>query len=313
MYKNAARYVSLSVAGMIGVSVYILADTFFISLGFGADGLAVLNMTLPIYGLIYAIGAMLGLGFAVDYSIRKAQKLKTDTIFMEAIFWSILISIPFVLIGIFSPDGILRLLGADAELAQMGKEYTRLILCGSPLFMCNYSFMSFCRNDNAPSYAMIGSIAGSMYNIVFDYVFMFVAGLGFTGAALATVGCPVVTMLFCTAHFRSGKNGVPFRIGKPSLRHLLRCSSVGMSGFIGDFANGVTTAVFNFVMLGLAGNVAVAAYGVIANIALVCISVNNGIAQGMQPLISKTFGKGEKENVAKLLKFGMIVMAATSV
>ena len=56
MLKRFSKYVFQSVAGMIGVSVYVLADTFFISVYAGADGLAVLNLILPVYGLIYAIG-----------------------------------------------------------------------------------------------------------------------------------------------------------------------------------------------------------------------------------------------------------------
>lgn len=61
MLKRFTRYVTQSVAGMIGISVYILADTFFISVYSGADGLAILNLILPVYGLIYAIGAMIGI------------------------------------------------------------------------------------------------------------------------------------------------------------------------------------------------------------------------------------------------------------
>ncbi len=34
---------------MMGQSVYILADTFFISFSSGADGLAVLNLILPVF------------------------------------------------------------------------------------------------------------------------------------------------------------------------------------------------------------------------------------------------------------------------
>ena len=81
MNKKILKYVSQSVLGMIGVSVYILADTYFISYGFGADGLTVLNLILPIYGLIYAIGQMLGLGFAVSYSLDKGRGESTDPAF----------------------------------------------------------------------------------------------------------------------------------------------------------------------------------------------------------------------------------------
>ena len=60
MLKQFFKYIFQSIAGMIGISVYILADTFFISVHSGADGLAVLNLILPVYGVVYAIGAMIG-------------------------------------------------------------------------------------------------------------------------------------------------------------------------------------------------------------------------------------------------------------
>ena len=67
MLKRFSKYVFQSVAGMIGISVYVLADTFFISVYAGADGLAVLNLILPVYGVIYAIGSMIGIGSATRY------------------------------------------------------------------------------------------------------------------------------------------------------------------------------------------------------------------------------------------------------
>ena len=59
MFRKFFKYVTQSMAGMIGISIYILADTFFISLHSGANGLTVLNLILPIYGVLYAIGAMI--------------------------------------------------------------------------------------------------------------------------------------------------------------------------------------------------------------------------------------------------------------
>lgn len=64
-------------AGMIGISIYILADTF-ISLHSGANGLTVLNLILPVYGVLYAIGAMIGIGSATRYCIIKSKvKMRT--------------------------------------------------------------------------------------------------------------------------------------------------------------------------------------------------------------------------------------------
>ena len=268
MLKRFTRYVTQSVAGMIGISVYVLADTFFISVYSGADGLAVLNLILPVYGLIYAIGAMIGIGSATRYAISRAKGKNTEHYFVQSVTWSILAAVPFMLIGIFIPDKALALLGADAGLIGLGRNYVRIILIATPFFMSNYTFTAFARNDGAPSVAMIGSISGSIFNIIFDYIFMFPVGLGFSGAGLATAICPIVTMSVCTIHYRSSRNHVGFHWKKPSFRHLISCCQLGVSAFVGELSSGVIAIVFNFLILGIAGNMGVAAYGVVANLSI---------------------------------------------
>ena len=310
MLKRFTKYVTQSVAGMIGISVYVLADTFFISVYSGADGLAVLNLILPVYGLIYAIGAMIGIGSDTRYAISRAKGENTEHYFVQSVTWSILVAVPFMLIGIFIPDKALALLGADAGLIGLGRNYVRIILIATPFFMSNYTFTAFARNDGAPSIAMIGSISGSIFNIIFDYIFMFPVGLGFSGAGLATAICPIVTMSVCTIHYRSSRNHVGFHWKKPSFRHLISCCQLGVSAFVGELSSSVIAIVFNFLILGIAGNVGVAAYGVVANLSIVAFAIFNGLAQGAQPLISESYRKGQPTQVKKLLKWSLLVCLA---
>lgn len=313
MIKQFTKYFLQSVAGMVGISVYILADTFFISLHSGTNGLAVLNLILPVFGLIYAIGAMIGIGSATRYRISKAKGEPVDFYFTQSVLFSVLCSIPFILIGIFLPEKLLQLLGGDAALTALGRDYLRIILIASPFFMTNYTFTAFTRNDHAPATAMFGSIAGSLFNIVFDYVFMFPMGLGMTGAALATAVCPAVTMSICCTHLFGKKNHVEFRFRRLSLRHLFSCCQLGISAFVGEISSAVTTIVFNMLILSIAGNIGVAAYGVIANISIVAMSIFNGLAQGAQPLISECYGKGDTAHVKKLLKWSLLTCLATEI
>ena len=69
-------------------------------------------------------------------------------------------------------------------------------------------------------------------------------------------------------------------------------------------SSAVTTTVFNLLLLRLAGNVAVAAYGVVANFALVATAIFNGVSQGAQPLVSQCYGKRDRAGVRKLLGLG---------
>lgn len=146
----------------------------------------------------------------------------------------------------------MALLGADAGLIGLGRNYVRIILIATPFFMSNYTFTAFARNDGAPSIAMVGSISGSLFNIIFDYIFMFPVGLGFSGAGLATAICPIVTMSVCTIHYRSSRNHVGFHWKKPSFRHLISCCQLGVSAFVGELSSGVIAIVFNFLILGIA-------------------------------------------------------------
>ena len=305
MFHKFLKYISQSISGMIGVSVYILADTFFISYKCGADGLAALNLILPVFGLVFAIGSMIGIGSATRYNISTAKGSPSDYYFTQSIFWCLICSIPFMLTGIFIPHKALALLGADAGLIRLGRNYMRIVLLFTPFFMSNYTFTAFARNDHATSIAMIGSISGSFFNILFDYIFMFPMDLGFLGAALATALSPVVTMLICSTHYLGKNNHVEFHWRKPSLRRIIGCCQLGVSAFFAEISSAVITIIFNMLILRIAGTIGIAAYGVVANISLVAMAILNGLAQGAQPLISQSYGKGKHDLVRKFLNWSL--------
>ena len=71
--KQFFKYVSQNIFGLLGTSCYILADTYFIAQAAGTDGVTLLNLCLPIYNFIFAIGSMIALGSATRYAIAKAQ------------------------------------------------------------------------------------------------------------------------------------------------------------------------------------------------------------------------------------------------
>lgn len=306
--KKLQKYIIPNIFAMIGVSCYVLADTFFVSAAAGSNGITALNLTLPIYGIMFAIGSMIGLGSVTQYSLGKALgHSEIDTYFSNSILWNLIISIFFITLGITAPDLVLKLMGADQMILQTGLSYMRTILCFAPFFMLNYTFTAFVRNDGNPRLAMIATLSSSIFNIIFDYVFMFPLGMGMFGAALATAISPIVSICICMIHYTSKRNTIRFVMCMPSIRKLVKSCSLGVGGFVGEISNGVTSMVFNLILLGLIGNIAVAAYGVIANISLVGISIFNGIAQGLQPMASEATGKNDTEAQHRIYKHSILI------
>ena len=305
--KQFGRYVSQNILGMVGISFYILADTFFISMAAGADGITALNLVLPLYSLIYAIGAMIGVGSAIRFKILRAKGEKSaETYFSNALMFAFVASVVFMIMGGVFPEQLIGVLGGDEDIIKVGTVYTRIFMSFAPFFMWNTICNAFVRNDGAPLIAMTATVLSSLFNIVMDYLLMFPLGMGMAGAALATAISPIIGILICCVHFFSKKSTIRFQWALPSVRKLFASCALGISAFVGEISSGVITIVFNMLILSIAGNIGVAAYAVVANTSLVAVSVFNGVSQGAQPLISEYYGRGEKTAVRRLLRMSIV-------
>ena len=149
--KQFFKYVSQNIFGLLGTSCYILADTYFISQAAGTDGVTLLNLCLPIYNFIFAIGAMVGLGAATRYAILKAQgDERCQRYFSNAIFCACALSVPFLLAGIFAPGSLLRLMGGDAEIVALVFRMPAFSLCSRRFLCATTSCRPLCATTATP-------------------------------------------------------------------------------------------------------------------------------------------------------------------
>ncbi len=308
--KQFLKYTSLSILGTMGMSCYILADTFFIAQGLGTDGLAALNLAIPVYNFIYGAGLMLGMGGAIKFAILKSQgnQKQIDRVYTNMIYMAILFSVLFSSLGIWGSGSLARLLGAEGAVFEMTKTYLKWLLIFSPAFIFNNIFICFLRNDEAPQLSMMAVLFGSFTNIIFDYIFIFPMKMGILGAVLATGTSPAIGLLLMSKHWRDKKNSFHFVKERVNFGIVKQNLSLGFPSLIGQIAAGITMIVFNFLILSLEGNTGVAAYGVIANISIVIIGIFNGIAEGVQPLVADNYGVGNKREIRSLHRYAMAMM-----
>lgn len=315
MLSEFMKYVTLNVCGMVGLSCYILADTFFISKGLGSDGLTALNLAIPIYSFIHGIGLMFGMGGATKYSIFIGQKHKREAneVFNNTLCAALIIACIFSIIGILFSRGIAVVLGAEGNILFMTNIYLKVILVFAPAFVLNEVLLSFVRNDGNPGLAMIAMLAGSISNIILDYIFIFSFRWGMFGAVLATSMAPLISMAVLMGHKISGNQEFFLKKTRFSSKMVLDVSKLGIPSLITEVAAGIVMIIFNMLILGIEGNIGVAAYGVIANLALVFSAVYTGIAQGVQPLISNGYGKNDMVKVKAMYRYAIFTLSVVSV
>lgn len=314
-FREFLKYSSLNVLGMIALSCYILADTFFVSKALGADGLAALNLAIPVYSFINGSGLMIGMGGGIKYSIVKSQGAaqRADQIFTDSAVLTAVIAACFFLTGLLVSGPLALLLGADGTVYEMTRTYLQVILLFAPMFMTNNLLLCFIRNDGAPQLSMAAMITGSLSNVVLDYVFMFPFGMGIFGAVLATGLAPVISILVLSPYLLRRKNQFHLRKCRISGRLALGIFSSGLPSLITEVSSGIVMIVFNTIILGLAGNTGVAAYGVIANLSLVVMSIYTGISQGIQPLLSSGYGTGNRRKTQSVLRYALFSAVIISV
>lgn len=313
-FQDFIRYSSFSIMGMIAISCYILADTFFVAQGLGTNGLAALNLAIPTYDFIHGTGLMLGMGGATRFSILKSQNNQkgADTIFTNTVYLGIFFSIIFMLGGLFFSGSLARLLGANQNTFEMTNTYLRVMMLFSPAFIFNDIILCFVRNDGNPRLSMIATVCGSLFNVVFDYIFIFPCNMGMLGAVLATGFSPVVGLTIMSPHWLGKKRGFHFRKLVPDADSIRTNISLGFPSLLSQISAAIVMIIFNMLILGLEGNTGVAAYGVIANISLVVLSFYTGIAQGIQPLVSHSYGRKKTDGIRQFLRYAMISMVILS-
>lgn len=306
------KYASLNVLSMLALSCYILADTYFVSKGLGATGLTALNLAIPIYSFGFGTGLMIGMGASSKYSTFTYSKHKLkDDVFTLALLIGAVFSIVYMSIGVFFSGQLTHLLQADQSVFDMTNTYLKMILVFSPAYILNSIVLCFVRNDGNPKLSMIAMVSGSLSNVVLDYIFIFPFKMGIFGAVLATCMAPIISLCIMSSYFIKKKN--KFHIQKTNEYHLIpSILSCGFPSLVTEVSSGIVIIVFNILILSIQGNIGVAAYGVIANLSLVVISMLNGVAQGIQPLFSRYYGLADYDEIQKTFRYGLCTILVLS-
>jgi Na+-driven multidrug efflux pump len=144
---------------------------------------------------------------------------------------------------------------------------------------------------------------------------MFPLGMGMFGAAFATGLAPVISIGILSLHFMKKNNTFKFLKRKLQYSVIPDIVRLGLSAFIIEISSAVVLITFNLVILRIKGNLGVAAYGIVANIALVGIAVFTGLGQGIQPLISQYYGMGKYNLARTVRKYALLtsVVIATTI
>lgn len=273
-------------------TLYNVVDTYFVS-GLGTSQVAAVSVAFPIGLLANGIGMMFGAG-AASYISRLLgageQKQATKTA-ATALFSSILVGIIAVVISLVSMNGLLIALGATDTILPYARAYAVYFIIGSIFTIFNAALGNIIIAEGASQTVMIGTVTGAVINIILDPIFIYTLNLGVAGAAIATVIGTAVVSLIYLIHILRKKGVLNFSIRNFSFDMTIygEVIKIGLPLLIYHILSGASIALTNNA-IGLYGDSAVAAMGIVLRIFALGTAVMFGFGQGFQPVAGFNYG-----------------------
>lgn len=304
--KAVAKMAIPSVISSLVTVVYNMADTFFVGQTNDPLQVAAVSLTNPIFILFMAFANMFGMGGSAVASMamgeKKEERAKNASAFVA--YASFFVGIVFAASLLLFMRPLLTLFGADAQTYALARGYTLHISYGAPFIIWSSSASFVVRADGASREAMIGSMIGTIANIVLDPVFISGLGMGAAGAAIATTIGNILACLYYLWYFMKKS----------------RCLSIAPKDFkcgdgilTGVCATGFPTAIFSVLMsvstiilnqiLVAYGNAPVAAIGIVFKANMFITFLQLGLANGVQPLLGYNYGAGNRERFIAVDRF----------
>ncbi|MER0508854.1 MATE family efflux transporter [Aeromonas veronii] len=298
------RYVTPTVAAMLITGIYVTIDGIFVGHVLGQDGMAGLMLAYPICAVLYAVGALIGMGASslVSFYLGQGHPAKARHIVGNALVMVLLASAQLSFIGIRYGEPMLAWMGAEGEIFTAGLSYLQAYAWLGVFAVLSMAFSSLLRNDGRPGFVTLIMVVGGLLNVLLDYLLMVVFPFGLAGVATATMLSQAVTGLACLWHFFTPRSQlrISWDTLRPDLRLMGETVRLGVSSFLMYLYLSVVLALHNKALLAVGTSLHVAAYGVISYTEAFFYLVFEGIAMGIQPIASFNAGAGHWRRVLRI-------------
>lgn len=306
-----------AIVGMAVMALYNTVDAFFVGRGVGPDGIAGLTVSFPAQILMLGLGLLIGIGGSsiISRALGASDQARAERTLGNLLTLTLLVAAMAAAAGVFVNPAVLRLLGADDEVASVARQYLRIILCGGVFTFFNIVAHNVMRAEGNVRAATLTMIVGAGLNILLDPLFIMTFGWGVTGAAAATVLANAIQSVVIVVYFAQSRSLLRFRFAAtrlswPLTREIL---TVGSSAFARNVGGCLMMIAVNRALTTHGGNNALVVFGIMFRLNMFLFMPMFGIVQGFQPIAGFNFGAGNLLRVRRTITWAAALCSVISI
>lgn len=306
------------VLSSLGITVSTFVDAFFIGNFIGNDGLAVSNISTPLFLIYQVIGVILGVGANVIIGrlLGEGDSDSANKTFKKVFTLGIAISIVTLVVLVVFRDGVMFLLGVNESLKPMAAQYQNTVMFSAPIFILYHILSTSVRTDSDPRLASVSSAVVIVTNIVLDYLFMRVLGWGIAGASAALCIAEFLGTIVLLTHFFKKRSLLRLGFSLPRFSNVKDFILNGFGVGSAYIFQAVVMSIFNKLLItsdAVNGVTYVAIFGVIYTISMVPFAVFDGASNALYTVTTFFTGEKDVDGIMAVLRYGVIFVIASGV
>ncbi len=319
--KPSKLFFTVAIPGtisMLAMSVYFIIEGIFIGHILGEAAFAAVNLAMPFVFLNFSLADLVGVGSSVPISIALGRQdhKKANEIFSSSIILIFLASVFMgVILFFFSPD-LVRLMGADGEMASLAVKYVRVYAIMGPFTTIVFAMDNYLKISGFVKFSMGINIFMSLLNVGLLFLLLSVFKMNVEGTALATSISMTVCAVLAFIPFLMGKTVLKFTRPKLSFKVLKEIVLCGMPVFLNNIAGRVAAIIMNVALLSIGGEngqTAVAAYAVLMYAEELVRPLFYGMSDSIAPAVGYNWGAKRLDRVSSITKWAFFMCGAVSV
>ena len=278
--------------GMMINALYNLVDAYFVG-GLGTSQMGAISVAFPLGQIVAGLGLLFGNGAAsyISRLLGYGEKETANKAASTALYGSLLAGAVMIVCALLFLEPVLILLGATESILPYALAYAGIYTASSIFNVFNVTMNSIVTSEGAARTTMCALMAGAVLNIVLDPVFIYVLGLGVTGAATATAISQAVSALVYLRYVLRRESVFTFRVQDCCFtgKIISEIMKVGIPTLVFQLLTGLSITLINLQAKEY-GDSVIAGLGAVTRITAMGSLMVFGFIKGFQPIAGFNYG-----------------------
>ncbi len=298
--------------GMMINALYNIVDAFFVG-GLGESQTGAISVAFPLGQFVVGLGLLFGNGAAsyISRLLGRGDKEKADNVASTAIYSGLVVGAVFIIFSVVFIKPLLKVLGATDSIMPYAVMYGSIYIGSSIFNVFNVTMNNIVTSEGAAKISMAALLTGAILNTILDPIFISVADLGVTGAAIATAISQCVSTIVYLIYIFSKKSTFSFSIKKCKYSKdiVTEILKIGVPTLVFQLLTSPSITFINN-QAKQYGDAIIAAMGVVVRITALGTSMIFGFIKGFQPIAGFSYGTKNYKRLNEATKYSIILSTA---